>query len=130
VGSNPTRGTISAVDAQSIASFPVPASGEFPVPYTAGMGRRLVERRLRDVGGKLRSLRASLAGVEEQLAHLSDEAEEMGLRALVSETPGADLEYREARRHADAMLKHRNSVREAIAELEARQDQLLEQIRH
>jgi chromosome segregation ATPase len=94
------------------------------------MGRRLVERRLRDVGGKLRSLRASLAIVEEQLAHLSDEAEEMGLRALVSETPGADLEYREARRHADAMLKHRNSVREAIAELEARQDQLLEQIRH
>ncbi|MCE2763119.1 MAG: hypothetical protein LW627_01205 [Ilumatobacteraceae bacterium] len=94
------------------------------------MGRRLVERRLRDVGGKLRSLRASLAVVEEQLAHLSDEAEEMGLRALVSETPGADLEYREARRHADAMLKHRNSVREAIAELEARQDQLLEQIRH
>jgi hypothetical protein len=70
-----------------------------------------------------------LAIVEEQLAHLSDEAEEMGLRALVSETPGADLDYREARRHADAMLKHRNSVREAIAELEARQDQLLEQIR-
>ena len=89
-----------------------------------------MERRLRDVGGKLRSLRASLAVVEEQLAHLSDEAEEMGLRALVSETPGADLEYREARRHADAMLKHRNSVREAIAELEARQDELLEQIRH
>jgi len=94
------------------------------------MGRRLVERRLRDVGGKLRSLRASLAIVEEQLAHLSDEAEEMGLRALVSETPGADLEYREARRHADAMRKHWNSVREAITELEARQDQLLEQIRH
>lgn len=94
------------------------------------MGRRLVERRLRDVGGKLRSLRASLAIVEEQLAHLNDEAEEMGLRALVSETPGADLEYREARRHADAMLRHRDSVREAIAELEERQDQLLEQIRH
>lgn len=93
------------------------------------MGRRLVERRLRDLGGKLRSLRASLEIVEEQLAHLSDEAEDMGLRALVSETPGADLEYREARRHADAMLRHRDSVREAIAELEARQDQLLEQIR-
>ncbi len=94
------------------------------------MGRRLVERRLRDVGGKLRSMRASLAIVEEQLAHLSDEAEEMGLRALVSETPGADLEYREARRHADAMRRHRESMCEAIAELEARQDQLLEQLPH
>lgn len=93
------------------------------------MGRRLVERRLRDVGAKLRGLRASLAIVDEQLAHLLDEAEDMGLRALVSETPGADLEYREARRHADAMQRHRDSVRVAIAELEARQDQLLEQIR-
>jgi chromosome segregation ATPase len=92
------------------------------------MGRRLIERRLRDVGGKLRSLRASLAIADEQLAHLNDEAEEKGLRALVAETPGADLEYREARRHADAMQRHRDSVSAAIAELEARQDQLLDQI--
>ena len=93
------------------------------------MGRRLVERRLRDVGGRLRTLRASLAVAEDQLAHLVDEAEDMGLRALVSETPGADLEYREARRHADAMIRHRDSVLAAIAELESKQDQLLEQMR-
>ena len=74
-------------------------------------------------------MRASLAIADEQVAHLSEEADDMGLRALVSETPGADLEYREARRHADAMQRHRDSVREAIAELEARQDQLLEQLR-
>jgi len=92
------------------------------------MGRRLVERRLREVGDRLRTLRASLAVAEEQLAHLADEAEDKGLRALVSETPGADLEYREARRHADAMVRHRDSVRATIAELEARQDQLLDQL--
>jgi len=92
------------------------------------MGRRLTERRLRDVGSRLRTMRASLAVAEEQLAHLSDEAEEKGLKALVSETPGADLEYREARRHADAMVRHRDAVKASIAELEARQDQLLDQL--
>ena len=92
------------------------------------MGRRLTERRLRDVGSRLRTMRASLAVAEEQLAHLADEAEEKGLKALVSETPGADLEYREARRHADAMVRHRDAVKASIAELEARQDQLLDQL--
>ncbi|MFM9037713.1 MAG: hypothetical protein ACKOJ9_08510 [Actinomycetota bacterium] len=93
------------------------------------MGRRLVEKRLRDVGGRLRELRSSLAIVEEQMAHLVDEADDMGLRSLVSETPGADLEYREARRHADAMVRHRDSILAAIAELESKQDLLLEQMR-
>jgi uncharacterized coiled-coil DUF342 family protein len=93
------------------------------------MGRRLVEKRLRDVGGRLRELRSSLAIVEEQMAHLVDEADDMGLRSLVSETPGADLEYREARRHADAMVRHRDSILAAIVELESKQDQLLEQMR-
>jgi hypothetical protein len=92
------------------------------------MGRRLIERRLRDVGARLRTLRASLAVAEEQLEHLAAEAEDKGLKALVSETPGADLEYREARRHADAMVRHRDAVKASISELETRQDQLLDQL--
>jgi chromosome segregation ATPase len=93
-----------------------------------GMGQRSIERRLRETGDRLRRLREELRIVDEQLQHLNDEAEDMGLRALVSETPGADIEYRDARRHRDAMQSHRNQVVAGIAELEAKQDSLLERL--
>lgn len=88
----------------------------------------MIERRLRDTGARLRRLRAELAVVDEQLAHLADDADDKGLRALVSETAGATTEYREARLHVDAMVRHRQSVLDAIAELEIRQDQLLDKM--
>ncbi|MDA0369889.1 MAG: hypothetical protein O3C62_05075 [Actinomycetota bacterium] len=92
------------------------------------MGQRMIERRLREAGDRLRRLRGELSIVDEQLRHLSDEADDMGLRALVSETPGADSDYREARRHAEAMKVHREQVVASIAELEARQDALLDRL--
>ena len=92
------------------------------------MGQRMVERRLRETGDRLRRLREELQIVDEQLRHLADEADDKGLRALVSETPGADSEYREARRHADAMRAHREQVAASIAELEARQDSVLDRL--
>lgn len=94
------------------------------------MGQRMIERRLRETSDRLRRLREELRIVDEQLAHLSDEADDLGLRALVSETPGASVEYREARLHADAMRAHREQVAAGIQELEARQDQLLEKLAH
>ncbi|MBM3798951.1 MAG: hypothetical protein ACKO36_07905 [Actinomycetota bacterium] len=94
------------------------------------MGQRMIERRLRETSDRLRRLREELRIVDEQLAHLSDEADDLGLRALVSETPGASAEYREARLHADAMRTHREEVAAGIHELEARQDQLLEKLSH
>lgn len=98
------------------------------VPYTSGVGQRMIERRLRETGVRLRRLREELQIVDEQLRHLTDDADDKGLRALVSETPGADIDYREARRHADAMRSHRQQVLESIAELEARQDSLLDRL--
>ena len=92
------------------------------------VGTRLIERRLRETGVRLRRLREELAVVEEQLAHLVDDADDKSLRALVSETPGAEHEYRDARLHVDAMRRHRQSVVDSIAELEARQDQLLDKM--
>ena len=55
------------------------------------MGQRLVERRLRETTARLRALREELAIVEEQLAHLSDDADDKALRSLVSETPGSSV---------------------------------------
>ena len=88
----------------------------------------MIERRLRETGDRLRRLRSELAVVDEQLAALNDDAEDKGLRAMVSETPGADVEYREARLHCEAMGRHRQGVLDSIRELEARQDELLDRM--
>ena len=92
------------------------------------MGKRLIERRLRETGVRLRRLREELSIVDEQLSHLDDEADDKALRSLVSETSGAGVEYREAQLHADAMRKHRLQVQNSILELEARQDELLDKM--
>ena len=92
------------------------------------MGKWLVERRLASVGQRLRSLRDELAVVDEQLQQLADEADDARIRALVSETPLADREHHDARRHADAMAARRDELRRSIADLEARQDTLLDEL--
>jgi hypothetical protein len=88
----------------------------------------MIERRLRETGVRLRRLREELAVVDEQLAHLNDDAEDKELRSLVSETSGAGVEYREARLHAEAMRRHRTQVHSSILELEAKQDELLDKM--
>ena len=89
------------------------------------MSRARIERRLDDVSARLKRARAELAVVDEQLAVLADHADDAALRALVSETPLAEREHREARRHADALARSRNAVLASIAELERAQDDLL-----
>ncbi|HEX9683574.1 MAG TPA: hypothetical protein VGA13_10865 [Acidimicrobiales bacterium] len=92
------------------------------------MSRRAVERRLRQVGAQLKNLREELAVADEQLAHLTEEADDARLRALVSETPGADKEHRDADRHAEAMRRHRDEVGAEIVRLESTQDDLLDEL--
>ncbi|MCX7619922.1 MAG: hypothetical protein N2037_03635 [Acidimicrobiales bacterium] len=90
------------------------------------MSRRSVERQLAELGERLRHLRAELAIADEHLAHFSSEADDARLRALVSETPLAQHERREAEKHADAMRRHRAEVQAEILQLERMQDQLLD----
>jgi hypothetical protein len=92
------------------------------------MSRSLVERRLADVGARLKELREELAVSEEQLGHLAEAADDARLRSLVSETPLADREHHEAQRHADAMQRHRAGVIEQITRLEQTQDDLLDRL--
>jgi hypothetical protein len=92
------------------------------------MSRSLVERRLTELSERLVHLRRELAVADEQLAHFADEADETRLRALVSETPLADREHRDAQRHADAMARHRQELLDEIAELERAQDALLDKL--
>ena len=90
------------------------------------MSRDRIERRLRGVGQQLNALRTDLHVCDEQLLQISDEADECRLRALVSETPIAEREYREAQRHADRLRQHRDEIAARITRLEADQDALLD----
>jgi chromosome segregation ATPase len=87
-----------------------------------------VEKRLSQQAERLKKLRAELAVVDEQSAFLNDAADEARLRALVSETPLADKEHREAQRHADAMARRRTEIVASIAELSRAQDELLDRL--
>jgi hypothetical protein len=88
----------------------------------------MVERRLSQVATRLKSLRDELALIDEQLDHLATDADDQAIRALVSETPGAAAEANDARKHADAMASHRAHIVSTIAELEQRQDELLDKL--
>jgi hypothetical protein len=92
------------------------------------MTRSLVERRLSEVAERLRELRGELAVTEEQLRFLTEQADDARLRALVSETPLASQEHRDADRHAEAMRRHRDDVRASIESLERTQDELLDRL--
>ena len=63
--------------------------------------------------------------LDEQLAVLTDAAEDARIRSLVSETPLAGYEYAGAQRHADAAGRARAALSDSVGELERRQDELL-----
>jgi hypothetical protein len=92
------------------------------------MARWLVERRLSQNSARLKTLRTELSQIDEQLDVFSDDADSQEIRALVSETPGAVHEANDARKHADAMARHRAHVVGTIADLETRQDELLDRL--
>lgn len=65
---------------------------------------------------------------DEQLTHFADLADDSRIRAMVSETPLADEDHRQAERTSSAMARHRQELVDAIARLEAEQDALLDQL--
>ncbi len=67
--------------------------------------------------------------IDEQLIHLIEDAEDKSLRALVADNPAAAVEQREAAGHSEAMADHRRHVVAEIDTLEARQDELLDELR-
>lgn len=92
------------------------------------MQQLLLERRIRDVHSRLVRAREELAVLEEQLRVVTEEAEDLRLRSLVSETPLAAHEYAEVRRHVDAMSRARSAMQAQVAELSRRQDELLSHV--
>lgn len=92
------------------------------------MSSWLTTRRLRVTSERLGALREELRVIDEQAMYLGDDAAEAELRAMVSESPMARSEAREAGGHAAAMARHRAHVVGRIAELEVELDRLLDQL--
>jgi hypothetical protein len=92
------------------------------------MNRATVERRLTSVSTRLRRLREELALLDEERQVVAADAEDARVRALVSETPLADRQAVDARRHIDTLdRRHRELVAERDR-LERAQDDLLDQL--
>lgn len=88
----------------------------------------MVEQRLVEVSARMKRLQDELHVADEQLDHFAHEAEDARIRALVSETPVAEREHREADKHATAMRRHRDGIRAEIERLEATQNELLDRL--
>ena len=86
-----------------------------------------IERRLRTVGGEIVGLRNELRVLDEQLAHFAEEADDARLRSLVSETPLAGREHRDASRTVAALQKDRTVKVDRLSKLELKQDGLLDE---
>lgn len=92
--------------------------------YTSGVEQQVVQRRLTEVHERLVKARQELAIVEEQLTVFDETADDARIRSLVSETPLANHEWNEARRHAEAMQRSRDMQKARVDELERAQDEL------
>jgi chromosome segregation ATPase len=129
----PDGGRVAGTTAQATGPPPPRSRHERPwavtvLPRIRLVARSSLERRLSSVAERLKRLRVDLGIADEQLAHLVDEADDARVRALVSETPLAEQEHREARRQVEVMARHRDALSAEIAQLEASQDTLLDQM--
>jgi hypothetical protein len=92
------------------------------------MHRTTLERRLSDAHDLLVRARAELAVLDEQLVVVNEIADDTRVRALVAETPVASREYDEANRNAVALVQARAALIDRVAELQRRQDELLDRL--
>lgn len=92
------------------------------------MSRASIERKLTDLTSELRVLRQELHVIDEQLQHFVDAADDARLRSLISETPLAANEHREAARAVAGVRRDREATMKRLTKLETKQDALLDQL--
>ena len=92
------------------------------------MASAVVKWQLKKTSNRLRELRAELAVLDEQRGYLVDDADDLDVRAVVSESGRDRYHAREADGHVAAMAKARAHAVAEIARLEAKQDQLLDRL--
>ncbi len=96
--------------------------------YTLSVASFFLERRLAQLGNRLRVAREKLLVAQEQCSAMEEETNDQELRSLVAETPDASYEYRQAKAHSDALGRYCEELRVSIQELQLRQDELLDKL--
>lgn len=92
------------------------------------MASAMVKWQLRKTSARLRTLREELAVIDEQRMYVVDDADDLELRAVVSDSPMARSEANAAGGHAAAYGKARAHIVDEIARLAVRQDELLDRL--
>jgi len=87
-----------------------------------------IKRRLTALTSELHAARNEIAVLDEQIAHFADAAEDLRLRAMVSETPLADREHREASKTVNNLTRDRQTWADRLVALETKQDELLDDL--
>jgi len=87
-----------------------------------------VSDRLTALSGEIAEEQTQLRILEEQVVFQQEVSEEARIRALVSETPLADREAREAADDLRRLARSRDDAAARVAELRAQQDALLERM--
>ena len=87
-----------------------------------------VHERLAVLSNEIAEAQTNLRILDEQLAFVEQVAEDARIRALVSETPLADREYREAREDLERMRRSHADAGEQLQQLGDEQDRLLERL--
>lgn len=87
-----------------------------------------IREQLRRVQEDLKRVRANERVLAEQVAHLSDVADDAETRHLVAQTPLADREWRVARTDRDRHAKLLHEAREQADGLLAERDHLLDRL--
>ncbi len=92
------------------------------------MASALVKWQLKKTSRRLRTLHDELAVIDEQRMYVVDDADDLELRAVVSDSPMARSEAHAAGGHAAAYGRARAHIVDEIARLDARQDDLLDRL--
>jgi hypothetical protein len=87
-----------------------------------------LEKNLSQLNERVGKARDDLHIIEEQLLFQMDVVEDAKTRMLVSETPLSERDHREARDDLQRLLRQREQVLAAIAELQTEQDRLLDRM--
>lgn len=87
-----------------------------------------IREQLARVQDDLKRVRANQRVLDEQVAHLSDVADDAETRHLVAQTPLADREWRAARTDRDRHAVLLDEARREADKLLAEQDRLLERL--
>lgn len=85
-----------------------------------------ISERLTALSEEIAEEQTQLRILDEQVTFQQDVSEEARIRALVSETPLADREAREAADDLRRLIRSRDDASARVAELRAEQDSLLE----